>query len=91
MWIQFDIESRALSRYPKTGSSTLTDKPPSADSSQSASRDELSETIDEGRPALPKIIKFTDLARCGDEVWIEHERQIYRLRRTRQGKLILTK
>ncbi|NND96193.1 MAG: hemin uptake protein HemP [Pirellulaceae bacterium] len=40
---------------------------------------------------MPKIIKFDELARCGDEVWIEHERQIYRLRRTRQGKLILTK
>ncbi|MCH1495078.1 MAG: hemin uptake protein HemP [Rubripirellula sp.] len=40
---------------------------------------------------LPKIIKFSDLARCGDEVWIEFETQLYRLRKTKQGKLILTK
>lgn len=42
-------------------------------------------------PALPKIVSFQTLARCGDEIWIENEGQIYRLRRTRQGKLILTK
>jgi len=40
---------------------------------------------------LPKIIKFDTLARCGDEIWIEHNGQIYRLRKTRQDKLILTK
>ena len=54
----------------------------------------------EGRPIhepsrtpleLPKIIHFDDLARCGDEVWIECGGQLYRLRKTRQGKLILTK
>ena len=38
-----------------------------------------------------KVVKFETLARCGDEIWIENEGQIYRLRRTRQGKLILTK
>ncbi|MCC9603058.1 hemin uptake protein HemP [Stieleria sp. JC731] len=40
---------------------------------------------------LPKIIRFEELARCGDEIWIEFSGQIYRLRKTRQGKLILTK
>ena len=40
---------------------------------------------------LPKIIPFEQLARCGDEIWIENNGQVYRLRRTRQGKLILTK
>lgn len=40
---------------------------------------------------LPKIISFNSLVRCGDEIWIENEGQIYRLRRTKQGKLILTK
>lgn len=40
---------------------------------------------------LPKIIPFRELCRCGDEVWIENEGQLYRLRRTKQGKLILTK
>lgn len=38
-----------------------------------------------------KVVRFETLARCGDEIWIENEGQIYRLRRTRQGKLILTK
>ncbi len=41
--------------------------------------------------AMPKIVRFETLARCGDEIWIENDGQIYRLRRTRQGKLILTK
>lgn len=40
---------------------------------------------------LPKIISFNSLVRCGDEVWIENEGQIYRLRRTKLGKLVLTK
>ena len=40
---------------------------------------------------LPKIVQFDTLARCGGEVWIECGGQLYRLRRTRQGKLILTK
>jgi hemin uptake protein HemP len=40
---------------------------------------------------LPKIIAFRELCRCGDEVWIENGGQLYRLRRTKQGKLILTK
>ena len=49
-----------------------------------------------GAPALPttklpKIVPFRDLCRCGEEVWIENDGQIYRLRRTKQGKLILTK
>jgi hemin uptake protein HemP len=40
---------------------------------------------------LPKIITFSSLVRCGDEVWIEHGGNLYRLRRTKQDKLILTK
>lgn len=40
---------------------------------------------------LPKIVPFRSICRCGDEVWIENEGTLYRLRRTRQGKLILTK
>lgn len=38
-----------------------------------------------------KVVRFESLARCGDEIWIENEGQLYRLRKTRQGKLILTK
>ena len=49
-----------------------------------------------GAPALPttklpKIVPFRDLCRGGDEGGIENDGQIYRLRRTKQGKLILTK
>ncbi len=40
---------------------------------------------------MPKVLAFRDLCRCGDEVWIENDGQIYRLRRTKLGKLILTK
>lgn len=44
-----------------------------------------------GGVALPKIIAFEDLIVCGDEIWIQFKGQIYRLRRTKQDKLILTK
>ena len=40
---------------------------------------------------LPKIVRFDELARCGEEIWIENDGKLYRLRRTRQGKLILTR
>lgn len=40
---------------------------------------------------MPKIISFSSLVKCGDEVWIEHGGSLYRLRRTKQDKLILTK
>jgi hemin uptake protein HemP len=40
---------------------------------------------------LPKIVRFADLVVCGDELWIENNGELYRLRRTRLGKLILTK
>ena len=61
-----------------------------------ASKDALPDEF-EGQSAgshadrMPKIIPFEQIARCGDEIWIECSGQIYRLRRTRQGKLILTK
>lgn len=49
-------------------------------------------TDSQRRPlTLPKIISFESLARCGDEIWIECNGQMYRLRKTRSGKLILTK
>ncbi|GAB5406763.1 MAG: hypothetical protein Aurels2KO_49940 [Aureliella sp.] len=41
--------------------------------------------------SLPKIVDFQELSRCGDEVWIGHKGTLYRLRCTKQGKLILTK
>ena len=66
----------------------------SADNLQddSDSREQVPRQPEKGSASkLPKIIGFDTLARCGEEVWIENNGQIYRLRRTRQGKLILTK
>lgn len=40
---------------------------------------------------ISKVVHFEDLARCGNEVWIENNGQLYRLQKTKQGKLILTK
>ena len=52
-----------------------------------------------GPPALPRLpglpgpqrVRFTDLAGEAVEVEVEHAGQIYRLRRTKAGKLLLTK
>ena len=41
-------------------------------------------------PISPRY-RYLDLSGSGSEVLIEHEGQIYRLRRTRNGKLILNK
>ena len=38
-----------------------------------------------------RVLPFEELAGSSEEVWIENRGQIYRLRRTKQGKLILTK
>jgi len=51
----------------------------------------VGQSADSMADRMPKIIPFEQLARCGEEIWIECSGQIYRLRRTRQGKLILTK
>jgi hemin uptake protein HemP len=51
----------------------------------------VGQSVDNIADRMPKIIPFDQLARCGEEIWIECSGQIYRLRRTRQGKLILTK
>jgi hemin uptake protein HemP len=57
--------------------------------------DDAADTVAESQAPrsvlLPKIVSFETLAKCGEEVWIEHKGQLYRLRQTRQGKLILTK
>ena len=39
----------------------------------------------------PRIVPSTELLRGKSEVWIEHLGQVYRLRQTRSGKLILQK
>lgn len=48
-------------------------------------------SVDASAGPLPKIIRFEELVVCGDEVWIQFQGQIYRLRRTKHDKLILTK
>lgn len=51
----------------------------------------LIESLGNSNANLPKLICFDELARCGEEVWIVNRGDLYRLRRTKQGKLILTK
>ncbi|MBI3861242.1 MAG: hemin uptake protein HemP [Planctomycetia bacterium] len=41
--------------------------------------------------AAPPTVRSDDLLRGGREILIEHAREVYRLRITRNGKLILTK
>lgn len=60
-------------------------------SEQPTTRQPSKESSKESIVKLPKLVPFSDLCRCGDEVWIENDGQIYRLRRTKLGKLILTK
>lgn len=43
------------------------------------------------RPGQPPLISSRDLLRHGPELLIEHCGQVYRLRLTREHKLILTK
>ena len=38
-----------------------------------------------------RVLRFEDLAGDGSEVLIEHAGRVYRLRRTRQGKLLLNR
>ena len=38
-----------------------------------------------------KVVTFNELAKCGDEIWIEHAGQLYRLRKTKYDKLVLSK
>ena len=64
---------------------------PQPETGQASSADSPESLPAAAQDLLPKIISFETLARCGEEVWIENNGQIYRLRRTRQGKLILTK
>ena len=61
------------------------------DGEQKSKSQDLKPAELEPSTAFPKIIKFDSLARCGDEIWIENNGQIYRLQRTKQGKLLLTK
>jgi hemin uptake protein HemP len=76
------IESKAIHRKPATKEGA------NGESRNSRFTQDL---ISEHSSKLPKIIPFDTLARCGEEIWIENNGQIYRLRRTKQGKLILTK
>lgn len=64
---------------------------PSDSDDQASEQPTTKQTSKESIVKLPKLVPFSDLCRCGDEVWIENDGQIYRLRRTKLGKLILTK
>lgn len=51
----------------------------------------ISETIGEQNLLVQRVVQFSDIA-CGTaEVVIEHEGQKYRLRATRNGRLLLNK
>ena len=65
--------------------------PPQDSGRDSPTRSLTTQPSSEGVVKLPKLVSFNELCRCGDEVWIENDGQIYRLRRTKLGKLILTK
>ncbi|MCH2180100.1 MAG: hemin uptake protein HemP [Mariniblastus sp.] len=65
----------------------MSEPPPTNSGDQDPQNDRR--VLDETK--LPKIVQFKDLAVCGDEIWIENNGQLYRLRQTKQGKLILTK
>lgn len=41
--------------------------------------------------AAPRVMRSQELLQGRSEIWIEHGGQIYRLRQTRSGKLILQK
>ena len=63
--------------------------PPSAN--DSSGPDHQSEDSAPGERRMPPVVPFATLAQGREEVWIQLDERIYRLRRTRQGKLILTK
>ncbi|MEM8734434.1 MAG: hemin uptake protein HemP [Planctomycetota bacterium] len=79
------------SRTSESMLSSDTDSPPESERSSGKSPSPALGASVEQAQRLPKIVNFDTLARCGDEIWIENAGQIYRLRRTKQGKLILTK
>jgi len=66
-------------------------RPSEAESRPPRAGDRADAAAPSAEPPLPKILRFEELNPCGEEIWIENGGQIYRLRRTRQGKLILTK
>lgn len=67
------------------------DQPPKPSNMTSLVHDSSGEEADALTNAFrAKIIRFQDIA-SGEEVCIDHEGQLYRLRKTRHGKLVLTK
>lgn len=70
---------------------TPTENPDAGDGIAPANTNASGESPHPRPSGLPKIIQFDDLPHCGEEVWIASDGKLYRLRRTRQGKLVLTK
>lgn len=64
---------------------------PPADTLESAPRPARDGLAPAPRPAVPSQLDSRALFGPGDEVQIAHGGEVYRLRRTRQDKLILTK
>ena len=58
--------------------------PPAADDRSAQDRPPQS-------PDAGAVVRFEDLAGTGSEVLIEHAGRVYRLRRTRRGKLLLNR
>ncbi len=93
-WFSIGVRSTDQRSVDEVWHQTLGKEMVDGESGQDPKADGLAQGDLNGQKAplmLPKIIKFTELARCGDEIWIECEAQLYRLRKTKQGKLILTK
>lgn len=60
-------------------------------SKQGATSESLKKDIPEIAPAAPRQMSSEQLLGNRGELKIEHNGELYSLRRTRQGKLILTK
>jgi hemin uptake protein HemP len=54
-------------------------------------RDDATSVLPPPRSTAPRRLRSIDLLAGDDEIEIQHDTQVYRLRRTSLGKLILTK
>ena len=63
---------------------------PSPDTAASGSEDESAPSPPPGA-TRPAIFRTEDLFGSAQEIWIEHAGEMYRLRITSRGKLLLTK
>lgn len=83
----FDIESQFHYRRPQFTFPAIDANPLMTDSPNPS--DSKSETADP--PAPPRVVTSESLLEGRTEILITHGNEVYRLRRTRNGKLILQK